>query len=432
MISKKIFREFPTHSRLDINIDLCLVDDERQSYKIPPVVDWQEPLQLNKKILIVLPSVPMAKDGDGFFMDIKAVDGLRRYCETWPGPVKCLMRLGDISRITYGQTYAVADLPFSIQPITDNLTVHKDLFENAAVILASGDNHHDLDIGKMTNTPVVFIIEYTLATRLRILQLEKGLSFKTVKSTMWNLLTERKRRAAFALAVGLQANGKPAFNAYQAITRAPTVYFDNRMTEAQLSWQPQMAEKSEYCISGQPLRMAFSGRLERMKGVDHLIPVLQALASKGLDFTFDFFGSGSLEGEMRSAVKAFGLENKVFFHGPVSFDEVLVPHLKQRIDLFVCCHRQSDPSCTYIETLGCGVPIVGYDNAAFRGVLDLGDVGVRVSTNKPKALADAIITLDRDRARLAAMAKSAIAVASQHSFEATFARRIEHLGIIAL
>jgi glycosyltransferase involved in cell wall biosynthesis len=115
----------------------------------------------------------------------------------------------------------------------------------------------------------------------------------------------------------------------------------------------------------------------------------------------------------------------------VPFDAVLVPLMKDRVDLFLCCHRQDDPSCTYLETLSCGVPIVGYDNAAFAGVLALGDVGLAVAMDDPAAAARAIRQLAADRDRLATMADAAAAVGRAHSFERTFAARIDHLKAIA-
>jgi colanic acid/amylovoran biosynthesis glycosyltransferase len=244
-------------------------------------------------------------------------------------------------------------------------------------------------------------------------------------------MVERQRRLAFEQAAGLQANGTPAFNAYNGSTQAPLLFFDNRMSGDQQATLQVIADKATYITSGRPLRLAFSGRLERLKGADHLVPVITGLAAKGINFSFDIFGDGVLAGAMQAALNSAGLADRVTFHGPVSFDDVLVPALKQRIDLFVCCHRQADPSCTYIETLACGVPIVGYENAAFEGVLELGQVGEAVPMDKPQLLVNSIIGLNQNRKRLAGMANAAVNVANEHSFNATFSRRINHLKGIA-
>jgi glycosyltransferase involved in cell wall biosynthesis len=104
--------------------------------------------------------------------------------------------------------------------------------------------------------------------------------------------------------------------------------------------------------------------------------------------------------------------------------------VRDTVDLFVCCHRQGDPSCTYLETLSAGVPIVGYANEAFEGLVRLGKFGWTVPMNDPARLADEIARLDRSRAELGSAARAAIEFARQHSFEATFQRRVDHLAAV--
>ncbi|UAK23029.1 glycosyltransferase [Sphingomonas nostoxanthinifaciens] len=380
--------------------------------------------------LIVLPSVPLAHDGERLFMDIKAVEGLSLYADLWPGPVHCLMRVGDRSAIAFGRSYLPSELPFKVIPFEGDLPPTA-LLDEGAVVLAAGDSHLDIDLPARTATPLVFIIEYTLATRLRILQLDRGWSLGALKSALWTLKTERRRRRAFRASAGLQANGTPAFDAYRAMSPSPMLYFDSRLRLDQMPTPEQVDAKADAIRAGRPLRLAFSGRLERMKGADHLVPTLAALAKRGIAFTFDLYGEGSLKPAIAAAAAAAGIADAVRIHGGVPFDEELVPLLKDRTDLFLCLHRQADPSCTYLETIGCGVPIVGYDNAAFAGVLALGETGIATPMDRPEQAAAAIATLNADRPRLARMARDAAAIGRAHGFEATFAARITHLRDVA-
>ena len=104
--------------------------------------------------------------------------------------------------------------------------------------------------------------------------------------------------------------------------------------------------------------------------------------------------------------------------------------MRENAHLFVCCHRQSDPSCTYMETLGCGVPIIGYTNSAFSGIMHA-DVGWLVKKNEPDLLAEQIAGLAIHRDTISIKSKNAVALASTHSFEMTFLRRIQQLQTIA-
>ncbi|MFS0771750.1 glycosyltransferase [Sphingomonas sp. 1P08PE] len=381
--------------------------------------------------LVVVPSVPAAPDGDGFFLDRKAVEGQALFVELWPGPVRFLMRPGDRSAIAFGQHYRRDELPCEIRLIPDDPTDLPGAFDDAAVILAAADSHNDLTIADRATAPVVYIIEYTLATRLRINQLYNGWSLRGLKTGLWTIKTEIARRRAMRRAAGLQCNGTPAFAAFGPLSANPMLYFDTRVTEAQQIDATALQNKKAAIRSGRPLRIAFSGRLDAMKGVDHLIPVAAALAALGVDFHLDIYGDGSLRDRLAEQIAAKGLADRVTMHGPVSFNDDLVPAMIGHTDLFLCCHRQADPSCTYLETLSCGVPIVGYGNDAFRGVARLGEIGTVVAMNDIAGAAAAIAALDADRPRLAAMADAAAKAGRDHSFEREFGARIAHLRAIA-
>ncbi len=387
--------------------------------------------RLSSQTLVVTPSVPFAMDGSRYYLDIKAVDGLKRYAALWPGRVRCLMRRGDRSQIVFGKAYDAADLPFDVVARGDAPDSNRADFDDAAIVLAAGDSYGDLAIPDVTTTPTVFIIENTLVTRLRILRLSQGLTLRTAKSMAWMVLRERDRRRAFEQAAGLQANGSPAFDSYQHLSEAPMRYFDTRMTRSQQASPAEIDRKVAQALAGAPIRLAFSGRLARIKGVDHLVPFAEALQQTGTPFVLDIFGDGPLRAAMQDAATQSGLGDKVRLHGAVPFDETLVPTLKQTADLFVCTHRQADPSCTYMETLSCGVPIVGYDNAAFRGIAALGNVGVTVPMDDVSALARAVARLSADRPALADMIRAAGQVSQDHSFENVVQQRIDHLRTIA-
>ena len=117
--------------------------------------------------------------------------------------------------------------------------------------------------------------------------------------------------------------------------------------------------------------------------------------------------------------------------GVLEFKEELLPFVKNQIDLFVCCHIQGDPSCTYLETLSCGVPIVGYANEAFMGVIEASSTGWATKMNRPDLLALKIAELDSHRELLVQHSKKSLSFAALHTFEKTFQNRISHLQNIA-
>jgi glycosyltransferase involved in cell wall biosynthesis len=175
-----------------------------------------------------------------------------------------------------------------------------------------------------------------------------------------------------------------------------------------------------------PLRLTFSGRLIAMKGADHLITLANLLKQRGVLFRFDIFGDGNLLPMMKNRVEHYQLTERVFLHGAVDFATELLPFISNQVDLFVCCHRQSDPSCTYLETYSCGVPIIGYNNRAHQGILDIHDVGWSVKMNAINDLATKIEYLSQHREEIKQKAQTAIEFARNHTFENTFKNRMDH------
>jgi colanic acid/amylovoran biosynthesis glycosyltransferase len=301
------------------------------------------------------------------------------------------------------------------------------------LILGGADGRADIGIvAAARNIPVVLIIEYTLQTRLDMLRLTPGRTRQKLKTAIWLRATERARRNALRKAAGLQANGTPAFEAYGRSNRSPLLYFDTRLKEELFIGLPAAEAKATAVTRSKELRLAFSGRLDAVKGAEYLVPVLAALHRRGVTrATLDIYGDGGLRTSIAAQAQAAGLENHVRLHGPVPYEQVLVPAFRDTVDLFLCCHPQADPSCTYLETLGCGVPIAGFCNDAFKGVLALGGCGVGVPIGDVEGLAGTITCLDADRTRLAALTRGAASVASQHLFESVFAQRVAHLRAIA-
>lgn len=387
-------------------------------------------------LLLVVPSVGAVQEKDGYYLDRKFVDGMARYRNEWGGPVRAVMAPAAREHLPFGRDYRADELPFDIRMLPQAAwkAPPAGIFEGADLALLSADDHTQLDLAALpagARPLVVYVIEYTLDTRLRIVQTGNLPLHKMLRSAFWNILQERRRRRALALADGIQINGTAAAAVYQKLNRNPLVYLDSRTTEDMYAGETAMAARRARLLSGAPLRLAFSGRLEPLKGADHLPRIAARLKERGIRFRLEIFGTGSLESAMVRDIAAAGLEDCVSLEGNVDFETVLSTHMRDRIDLFVCCHRQGDPSCTYLETLSCGVPIAGYANSAFAGILERADCGWSVKTGAAEALGDLIAGLDTKRQEIADKAARGLRFAEDHSFEKTFKRRIDHLKSIA-
>jgi colanic acid/amylovoran biosynthesis glycosyltransferase len=376
------------------------------------------------RLLMIVPA-PVVRLPDGRLrMDIKFVEGMRLHKALWPGTITVV--LWDHGHtIPFCADYRPDDLGFDFEVLDAGAAVTPELIARHDIISASADMFETLDLAQPGRAPVIYSIEYTIGTRLKIVALDPDLGIlRKARSMLWNLGIERRRRRAFRAAAGVQANGYPAYRAYRDLNPSTILYLDGRIRREMMATADDMAVRTAALQAGGPLRIVHSGRLEPLKGAQDLLPVARHLTAMGVDFTLDIFGSGSIEGDVRAALADF--DGRLRLHAPIDFETELVPWMRANADIFLSCHRQSDPSCSYLEAMGCGLPVIGYDNAMWLNMKADSGSGWMVPMGDTKAMAARIADLNRNRADVIVQADRALDFARHHDFETEFTRRMLH------
>lgn len=390
-------------------------------------------LPMPQKTLVVLPSLGAQRSSDGSIrLTGKFVSGLEMTADHWDGPVEVLIQEDDAAHSGNLDDVWVRqeDLPFQVTIAGFQSAEARAVIARAAVVQGGADhnlNHMPAWCAEL-GARYVMVSEYTLRTRWQIIDAEKMNPLVAWRRKVWAWRQERANQAAVKASAGVQCNGTPTFDAYRPLNERAMLYFDSRVTPDMLPAAPRLARRAAPWTSGDPLRLAFSGRLNRMKGADHLPLVARALRDRQVPFTMDIYGDGPLVAELEKTIAQHALEDVVRLHGVLDFATELMPTVRDAVDVFVCCHRQGDPSCTYLETMACGVPIVGYANEAFEGLMQRCPAGESVPMNDWSAMAAAIERLAREPRRLTDMAECGLAFAREHTFEREFQRRIEHMA----
>jgi colanic acid/amylovoran biosynthesis glycosyltransferase len=373
--------------------------------------------------------LPVVVNEDGSFtLTQKFVDGMRAYVEQWDGPVVAVMHpqagvTNNLDNVRVGQGecgFNIIAVPFGSKPMHD--AVAKAGFVHWGPHHLNGNLVQTLADRRVAN---VYSTEYAFKTRIQIVNSSVSNPIRRARKYLWEYNAERRMRRETGLADGFEANGTPTFQSLGRHSKRKLLYFASWMREKDFIAQPQLERRLAEMTGGtKPLRLVFSGRLIAMKGVLDLIDLAKALRQRHVDFTLTVCGDGVLAGEMTKRIKAFDLEACVNMKGVLDFKTELVPFVKENADLFVCCHRQGDPSSTYLETAACGVPILGYGNEAFAGLAALADLGWTVPLGDVSRMTDQVATLSRDRGPIAKKSGTALAFALEHTFEKTFTRRI--------
>ncbi|MFT4055592.1 MAG: glycosyltransferase [Novosphingobium sp.] len=380
-----------------------------------------------RTLLLSVPA-PVQVVPDGYRLDTKFVEGMRAHVADWGGNIRCVIWESD-DGIPFGRVYIPDELDFELVVLGRNAPVPDAALEGVSIALVSADMPGFSAICQSVSSagiPYVLGVEYTLETRLRTLWLGRDISgIRKMRSSLWLLRNERQVRSRLKSAAGAQFNGFPAYSAYSPITDGAHLYLDNRMGSEMMATSAEMAARAKRLLAGQPLRLIHSGRLEPMKGSQDLLPVMRALAAMGVQATLDIYGTGSLEQEIREGLGEFG--GGVRLHAPVDFKTELVPISRTQADIFLSCHRQSDPSCTYLEAMGCGLAIAGYRNRMWGRLSRESGAGVAVRLGSTRQLAEAIGLWNRDRRSVVQSARAGLSFAMLHDFGSEFSGRMAHL-----
>ncbi len=382
--------------------------------------------------LLMCAPAPVSDHGGELRLDTKFVDGMRAHARDWDGPITCILRRTK-QDIPFGKVYNPAELPFDLTILDQKERLPSSVLESACAAMLSADLPDIGDLARQINRveiPFVVAIEYTLATRLRILWLERRHNpLRLIRSAIWLINHARETRKALQSADGVQFNGFPASDTYSFLNSNTLLYLDNRMSPPLFISPNEMDEKKQRLRQGAPLRLIHSGRLEHLKGSQDLPQLMGLLRKMGVNATLDVFGAGSLTDTLSAELAPFG--ESVRMHKPVDFETELVPINRTQADIFISCHRQQDPSCSYLEAMGCGLAVAGYSNQMWRRLKDTSGAGGVAPLGDVAALAQIIAKWDKDRNKLIAACNDGLDFARLHSFPHEFKKRMDHMRSVA-
>jgi colanic acid/amylovoran biosynthesis glycosyltransferase len=390
---------------------------------------------MNSQKLVILPSLEAKKiSNTQVTLPQKFLDGTIKYTEYWSGSITVIIEeetsLNDhLDNICVD----VRELPFKVEIINFKTIQENQELLSASVVLASewDRNNNISKICKLHGIPCIYVSEYSLKTRIQMINATTKNFAIRLRRYVWQISQELKQRKTIREADGVQCNGTPTYETYRMINPNAMLYFDTRITKDMLASEAEINKRTAQCLTNSPLRLLFSGRLITIKGADHLIMVAENLKKVGVEFEMFICGDGDLRESMEKNIQQKGLSNSVKLLGVLDFKSELVPFAKNNIDLFVCCHRQGDPSCTYLETMSCGIPIVGYANEAFIGVVQHSQSGWGVTMDRADLLAQKISELNKNRKAIVDESFKSLNFAKLHTFEETFQGRITHIKKIA-
>jgi len=367
--------------------------------------------------------------------------GMDEFSHHWPGRMMAIVEPANAEELQKDRHRAWSGDDWEVDPKTLGFELVVMSFQSAelnpllsttTVVLGGlhARQNHLAHQARKLGVPFIYGAEHNLKTRLETIRHDEPERLRQLKRVVWELQQERLNREAIRAAVGLQCNGVPTFQAYKALSPSPLLFFDSRLADALLISPEVLEARLGRLVQGGPLRLGFWGDLNRLKGADHLVEVARILHEMCVPYRLQIWGSGELQTELSQQLIRYGIQDKVQI-SPRQPLEQISAEIQRNMDIFLCCHPQGDPVTAYLETLGHGLPIVGYANSALEGILDRSNVGQTVAIHDTEQLARVVRDLNQQRQKLADWSQTALNFARHHTFTRTFRRRVDHARELA-
>lgn len=156
---------------------------------------------------------------------------------------------------------------------------------------------------------------------------------------------------------------------------------------------------NELGLSPESKLIAVIGRLDEIKGQDHMVRAMSMILEKDESAVLLLAGEGRKYAEYRALAEKLGVAGSVRFAGHRND----IPRLLSAVELVVVpsVHREAGPFSA-MEAAAAGKPVVIYDIADGSGVVSDGYNGIVVPAGNIKGLAEAVAGLlgDREKYRM--------------------------------
>jgi phosphatidylinositol alpha-1,6-mannosyltransferase len=179
---------------------------------------------------------------------------------------------------------------------------------------------------------------------------------------------------------------------------------------------PNAAVRTRFGWGTRPVLLTV-GRLQKRKGHDQMIRALTSVRKSFPDVLYAIIGDGEDRPALERLVAHESLGGHVQFFGEV--DDADLVRAYQQCDLFVLPNRQVGADIegfgmVLLEAQACGKPVVAGASGGTAETMRIPQTGRVVSCDAPDALADLVIELLSDRARLEQMGAQGRAWVVEH------------------
>lgn len=246
-----------------------------------------------------------------------------------------------------------------------------------------------------------------------------------------------KRRLAAAIAVPIMERytqhllrnssvallqGRDTYDHYARFAPNPHCTYDTHTHSSDQIAPDTLAQKRTRILGGAPLKIVYIGRAAAMKGPSDWLDVLEQLHRNQVPFIASWIGDGPELQKMRARISKAELSKFISLPGFES-DRGTLLRAMQESDLLLFCHKTPESPRVLIEALVSGCPLVGYETAYSRGLVQARGGGSFAQQDDVRKLTERIMELHGDRKLLAQLTAEAAASGELYNEDTVYSER---------
>lgn len=209
------------------------------------------------------------------------------------------------------------------------------------------------------------------------------------------------------------ANSELLKNKHIACSKVVTVKNGIELNQTKLAARPSKYDiRKEFNLKGSSQVVGTVAALATLKGIDYFIKACKEVVNGLPNVVFFVVGDGTEMSVLQKLTRDLDLDNHIIFTGFRKDSD----NLLSQFDLFVLPSLTESLPTTILEALALKTPVIATDVGGVGEIIKHNETGLLVPTRASNQLAEAIITLLRDRKKADRLAEAGLRlVQSEHN-----------------
>jgi glycosyltransferase involved in cell wall biosynthesis len=277
--------------------------------------------------------------------------------------------------------------------------------------------------GLRLGKPTLFIQDTDVVIQQRQLAADRGAAAR-VKSAAYTWTYERLCRWSVARADLSLLKGSALIHRYGRYAKNAKEFHDTSYFASDITRTEDLERRLATLGDPRPLRLVYCGRLTERKGVDKSLQIIARALALGARVEFDVIGDGQELGRLQELAQATSINSSVRFLGSLAYGPDLLKRLSAYDALLFTPTAEDTPRMIF-DGYAAGLPLLAFGIDYVQERFAQEHATYLLPKDRIEESALQLADLDRNRGKLAELARQARVAADYHSADNWYRKRAE-------